>query len=672
METMIYEIKKMFHHQKGLVIVFLFVVLSICVLLVSDKPTSLAVEDSRDQYMKYIDQVQGSLSEGTEQFLSSESNRISEAQIAIDKLYGSYYNGALSENEFTIERNRLESILANRSGFELVYEQYIYVRENPENRSFLYRNGWDGLLSNDSLDFLLVLTILLLITPVFCHEFESSMDSLSLTMRKGGKSEVVCKVFLVLLVVLIFSLLSIGLRYLYFDMKYGLENGSFPLQSLSYFSTATKDISLLGTFFCVSLIKTLGYLSFAVVVLFLSVCIKKYALTLFASTALIVVPYLGLGASFAKYTLSGPLGLMLGTGYFRGSVFQTDRFTDEVMQIFREIPTNTVLVIISIIVSVSLVMICAIVRLRSNIWSLSKTPKRHRAISFLLITCIAMACFTGCSSNANEQCSTAYNSRFSMSYENEQYRFYVDESDLDNRRLVFEDRETGEIHDLVRTPLLSSFRVALTIYGNGSYVYYIRHSLNKSEFREYIDWFAIVEVDTRTFSERIIYERNIDFNRELLMGAVSLNNDDLLFLHVADTFFIDTDNNKAFFIADDVYQVDFHNGKVTTLNIPTNSNIAFDGERIYYIGSRYQLSYYDIETREYGVIPDLITTRFFLTENEILYLNRVDQNKIYAINLETSISTKVIDKTALDFHGDANFIYYQDAGDLQDYTIARN
>ena len=184
METMIYEIKKMFQHQKGLVIVFLFAVLSIGMLFMNDKPISLAVEDSIDQYMTYMDQVQGGLSEETEQFLSSESNRINEAQIAIDKLYDSYYNGELSENDFILERDRLESALANRAGFELVYEQYIYVRENPENRSFLYRNGWDGLLSNDSLDFLLVLTILLLITPVFCHEFESSMDTLSLTIDR--------------------------------------------------------------------------------------------------------------------------------------------------------------------------------------------------------------------------------------------------------------------------------------------------------------------------------------------------------------------------------------------------------------------------------------------------------------------------------------------------------
>jgi len=672
METMIYEIKKMFQHQKGLIIVILFVAFSVGMLLGNEKPTSLAVEDSKGQYMTYIEQVQGRLSENTEQFLASEYNRINEAQIAIDKLYDSYYNGKLSESEFIPERDRLESILVNRDGFELVYDQYIYVRENPDNRNFLYRNGWDGLLSNDSFDFLLVLTILLLVTPVFCHEFESSMDSLSLTMRKGGKSEAACKVFLVLLTVLILGLLSIVLRYLYFDIKYGLENGSFPLQSLLYFSTATKNVSLMETFLIVSSMKILGYLSFAIVVLFLSVCIKKYALTLFASTALIIVPFLGLGTSVAKYTLSGPLGLMLGTGFFRGSVFKADRFTDEVMQVFHEIATNTAMLVAFVTVLVSLVMIYAIFHQRSSVWSLNKTPNRHRAVSIILVICISMVCHTGCASNSGEQRSVVYNSRFSTSYENEQYSFYVDESDLDNRRLVFEDKETGEVHDLVRTPLQSSFRVALTIYGNSPYVYYIKHGLNKSEFREYIDWVSIIEVDTRTFSERVIYERNIDFNRELLMGAVPLNNDDLLFLHVADAFFIDADNSNAFFITDAVYQVDLNTGKITTLNIPTNSNIAFDGERIYYIGNRYRLSFYDINTKEYGVIPDLITTKFFLTENEILYLNRLDQNKLYAINMETLLSSKVLDKTVLDFHGNSNFIYYQDAGDLQDYTYERN
>ena len=669
---MIYEIKKMFYHQKGFIFVMLFIIASTCMLFMSDKPFDSAVEDDLKQYKTYINQIEGHTSKETELFLTNESKSINEARISLDKLYDQYYNGEIEEIEFSNERNRLETILENQNGFELVYEQYLYVRENSENRYFLYRNGWDGLLSNEGLDFLLILTILLLTVPVFCNEYESSMDSLSLTMKKGGRREAICKVSLVLLTVLLLGLLSFGLRYMFFDIKYGLNNGSFPLQSLTYFSTATKDISLIGAFFCISAMKILGYLSFATIVLFLSVCIKKYALTLFSSTALIIVPFLGFGNSFAKYMLSGSLGLMLGTGFFRGSVYKTDRLTDEVIQIFQEIPVKGIVTLVCVMLFVILTMIFILMYLRSNMWIIKRSSRKHSALSIMLIFCLLIPSLTGCTNDKTNQDRTAYNLHQSMSYENENYKCYVDETDLDNRHLVVEDKKTGAIQDLVRTPLQSSFQVVDAVYGNGHYLYYIKQSLNKSELKEYIDRVSIVEVDTRTFSERIIYEKNVEFDGEWFMGTVPFNNDDLLFLHVASAFFIDDDRGYAYVAADDIYQIDLLSGKISKLNIPLNSNVAFDGERIYYIGNRYQLSYYDTIKSEYGTIADTITTKFFLTDNELFFLNRLDGKKLYSMNLKTSLSKKVLDKTALDFHCVENILYYKDIDDLQEYSVELN
>src|SRR5690606_20786985 len=113
----------------------------------------------------------------------------------------------------------------NESGFKVIFDQYTYIREKPDNRYFLSTNGWDGLLSTDSLDLLFLLLLLLLVTPVFCSEFASEMDSLHLTVKKGTRVHALSKVVLVFITVMALCLITSLLRYGFFQVKYGLENG---------------------------------------------------------------------------------------------------------------------------------------------------------------------------------------------------------------------------------------------------------------------------------------------------------------------------------------------------------------------------------------------------------------------------------------------------------------
>ena len=669
MQMIIYEVKKMYLHHKGLVFLALFVLLSFLLLFASDKSFNPALEENKSQYTAYLDVVKGNLSTEKEQFLTDESRSLNEGKASLNKLYDNFYDGQMSEDDFDRERIPLEELLSNQDGFELIFEQYVYVRENPSQRFMLYRNGWDALLSNDSLDFLLILIILLLVTPVFCHEYDTSMDSLSITTKKGGKQQAICKIVLVLISVLVLSLISISLRYVFFDLKYGLDNGDYPLQSLSYFSTATKNLSLTETFIFVSSLKTLGFLSFAMAILFLSVCIKRYAFTLFSSIALIVIPFIGMGASTAKYLFTGPLGLMLGTGFFRGDIYVTDRFMDGTQQVFKEITPHAILILVAAVFSILALMMIIIAHLRSNVWNTRSDMKIKRDISISLLLCLIISASTGCAAPLQGADYPAYNLRSSMSYENTDYRFYVDDSDIANVKIVFEDKVTGEVRDFVRTPFQSSTNIAWTVYGNGSYVYYMKYSLDKSEFREVIDRVFVVEVDTRTFDEQVIFEKNIKLDNKIFMDTIPTNNADMFFLHAAHAFFVDAEKQNIYFIADDIRQVNIKTGKVTIINVPTNRSVAFDGVNIYFIGDRYQLSCYNTRMDEYGEIPGIITTKFYLSGEKLLFLNRFDQKKLYELSLEDLSMRKILDKTALDFYCDKDFIYYQDIYDLAIHSV---
>jgi len=468
--------------------------------------------------------------------------------------------------------------------------------------------------------------------------------------------------------VVLLCIFTFALRYAFFSLKYGLNCGAYPLQSLSYYSTAEKSVSLMQTFIYTSLIKLLGYMSFAALVLFISVCVKQYALTLLISTATILIPFIGIGNSSAKYIFTGPLGLMLANGFFRGNQYQTDTLTNEVSLAFKEIPISTIFPLLCVATFITILMLFILVRIRSNVWHRAKRNNPRKAITAFLLLFATLCGMTGCSSQ-NQSEYDVFNYHSHRSFQNASYRFYVDETDVDNIRLVFENLETGEVGDFVKTPLQSSIQVATTVYGNGNYVYYIKYCVDNSGFREAIDTIAVIEVDTQAFNERVVYEKNINAERSLLMGTLPVDNSDLIFLHGVDAFFVDDSN--IYFIGNGVRQVNRATGAVKIIDIPTNVSIAYDGRRIYFIGDRYQLTYYDTTTDDFVIIPEIVTTRFYLADGELLFLNRLDEKKLYALCLDDFTVQKILDKTVQDFYCDDEFIYYQDIDDLMEYTIER-
>src|SRR5690606_4478685 len=101
-------------------------------------------------------------------------------------------------------------------------------------------------------------------------------------------------------------------------------------------------------------------------------------------------------------------------------------------------------------------------------------------------------------------------------------------------------------------------------------------------------------------------------------------------------------------------------------------SVAFDGWNIYYVNDKSEVAKYDTKTDSETVIPDLITEYFVLTDTELLYINRKDKQKIYAMNLRDFSIRKITDKTVLTFTFDGNYIYYESKADLKTYRIDRD
>ncbi|MCE3202445.1 DUF5050 domain-containing protein [Paenibacillus sonchi] len=673
MPAWMYEMKKMFLLQKGLLFILLYFILSTALLLVLDKPSNPEIEMNFLSYESYLKQVQGPYTEKSERFFSEEAARISNAKVALQQAADDYYDGKMGEAEFLIKSSPFESLLQNEKGFQLIYDQYTYVREHSTNRYFLYTNGWNGLLATDSLDLLWILLILLLTVPVFCFEYESGMATLLLTARKGGGNHTAYKIVLALLTVAILFLLSAGLRYCFYRVKYGLGNGDYPLQSLDYFGTSTRDCTLFQAFLWITAGKLFGSICFATLSLFVSVCLKKYAITLFSCTAAVLLPFYGLRLESTKYFLPGPLGFLISTGYLRGTEYKRNLLNNQLDTVFREVSFPMVVTVFLITVVLCLGMLVVVLNRRTNIWSQRRRRKSLRKTPVLMLVLgMMLTVLSGCASFGNPETTDIYNYSSRQFFENERYRFYVDEADLRNIHIVFEDKETGKKYNFVRNPMSSLTRVENVFYGNGTYVYYMKYDSDESGLKENVNRFSVIEVDTTTFQEQVVFEKRLSTGNSLLLGAVKVNSQSVASYMDISAFFLDKDN--LYFIGQsEIRRVNRLTGDMhIILRIPVIRSVAFDGRTIYYVNGESKVMTYDTKTGSETVIPDVITQSFVLTKTGLLFLNRKDQQKLYVLNLHDFTIQKLIDVPVMSFYCEGQSIFYVNKEDQKRYRFDRS
>ncbi len=622
MDILKFEARKMFRYRRGPVYVFLFLV-SELFLLSAGAPANPEMYAHKDDCIWYLNQIGGQLTEEHQKFLEEEAAAMSQADSAVQTAYKQYFDGLISQD--TLEEN-VESpfaTLERKAGFHVIYEQYLYARQDPAHRYLLNTNGWEALLSRGGLDLPLILVLFLLLAPIYCDEGKSQMDTLSLTMKKGGTFLSRYKILYSVLVVLALNVSGMAAELLFVSEKYGLPNGNFPLQSLSCYGTSTKELSLWSAYFLTIALETAGSLCLDVFILFGTALTKKYAPVLLGCMAAVFLPVYGFSQTI-RYTLPGPAGFLTPSGFLRGDQTAVDSLTGESVTVFGEISLSGLLLRLALTAALCLFMIAAVQRKNSGKW------KHHsfRTISKLSALCAAVfltAGLFGCAGPASREISDTIHDNGKASerisyclsdaghYETDDYRIEAKEDENLELHLTAEDKHTGRQFPLVRDVFEDSYEVMPCIYGNGNYVYYIKMTVDKSETILYsmYEHLLVQEVNLKDFSERTILK--LRMNEKNLLGAIfQTKSADWSYYLALLGFFLDKD--YVYFISSgDISRVSYLTGKREVLiEAPLLSSVAYDGQNIYYLNERFRLVKFSLSEQESQVMSDKIMQQFTL------------------------------------------------------------
>lgn len=656
LETIQYELKKLLYKRKGLVFLLLFTGLKLLSLLLFDTPVNQQMEIEKSSYRQQLEFLSGPLTKNNHTWFSETSASIAKAESIVQITYAQYYAGELTEDELHRTVDPMLTLLESRNGFNLAYQQFLYVRQNPENRYFLYTNGWDALLSFEQLDYLLILTLFLILTPIHCEESKNQMDLLTITMRRGGNTLSLCKMITALILIVALSAGTFFIEVGFCAIKYGLPNGSFPLQSLTYFSSSSKTIALSQAVLFVYGVKTLGYLCLGCLILFTSVLFKKYAPALLTCVVFSLFPILGLSESL-RYFIPGPAALMTAIGFLKGTEMETiDPALNQTVS-FQEVSSENFLFLLMITLGLSMLFLLIIQHRMTNQWK--KTSFRFKKILSLLALASILSLASGCSPST--ETTKTFNLFSAQYYETDRYFVYQEYDEDFNSRFIVEDKESGEQTPLLKDPFFNTNHVMNYIYGQGDFVYTVQMTSENSESVMYVmyDQLLVQEINLTDFSERTIFR--CDLNEKNLLGETfAANREDLTFYLESIGFFID-DSYLYFISSNSISRVHRITGKreklIETLVI---TDVAYDGKHLYYLNEKSELVQYNISEKTSYILTEVVAKRFYFHDYLFYFINRKEQNSLFLWNRATATVHKLRDGDALWLVGDYQYLFFYD------------
>lgn len=610
-----WEGRKLLCHRYGWLILTISLLLQLLLLVATDQPTHRGADQFRTDYRSYLSQVEGVCTPERGAWLEAEAQAITQAELEVDQLYQDYYAGGLTAQELETQLEPLEEKTNRSEGFDALYSQYAYIAQDPERRYFLDVNGWAGLLGEDGVDVVLILTLILLVTPMLCGEYVCSMDTLALTTRGGHRSLFDSKLWLALLVAVGLSVAGLALRLGFYALRYGLSHWDYPLQSVQLFGSSDKALSLGQAFALLSASRVLGAVYLAALILGLSALTRQYALTVFLSAALVVLPWAGLDMQ-GYYRCPLPLPFLMGTGFLLGDETGQDPMTGETVYNFRALSWGQIGVLVGVSVAVGLVCI-ALVYARSC--SAYTRPRRRRAavVGLLGVLCLLGGC---AAPTAQEQGEICYNSHSADVYYYGDYRI---QAGLADTAIQVEHQTTGDTFSLNHSALpgLDTGMLLSYQYGVGDQLYYLWEVVDDAGATV-----TLFCVDLNTFHERVVYECAQAYQ----VFGVKVNLGSVDAVESGGRFFVH--DGGLYLLGNQIQRIDLTTGAVSTLNVNGQQNVAFDGTYLYYTNQRELLCRYNLDTGEDEVWSDYAVYDFCLAGERIYYVNLREEHQLWSID----------------------------------------
>ncbi|CAH8704991.1 hypothetical protein M5W83_13260 [Paenibacillus thiaminolyticus] len=249
-------------------------------------------------YNRYLDQISGTINEDKLNFLQEERAKYDDLPRQFAYWYEQYTTGSIDFTVYNTEKVKLEEFAKQAKAFQYIEEQRDYLLRLQEDRgitgSFVNVTSSDALFNrqqSDLRDGLLYAVLLLAgLSPLFALDYRYGMMAI-LRSTHHGRGNLFLSKHAVAYLYSVFLLLLLQIPKFHNMLRHYPDiDWQAPVQSIEVLGHVEGSLSILQYVLLMGVFQIGGVLLLVHVVLFLAVLVRRQAILLLISTAIVVIP----------------------------------------------------------------------------------------------------------------------------------------------------------------------------------------------------------------------------------------------------------------------------------------------------------------------------------------------------------------------------------------------
>lgn len=618
------EMKKLYIKQFGLILTVILIIGEIIFVNLLYPKREFTSKITERHFYEYMDEFSGKLTPEKEAEIFAEQERIVDARNRTTAIEKRLYNGEYqSEEVFAEEYEENRLITERKEAFDMLFEQYSYALEAPNNR-YLTVGDYSGMAA-DFPDVLMLVLIIFLTGILFLNEESSGVITFVRISVNGKQKTFVGKLVAVFVLILSTHLFRALSELTVMISRGSIHELSYPIRTLEFFQSSPYSISILQGFLIISGFRLLGYLFVAALIILLSVTLKKALFTIFIPSAVCLLQQFVFDPTTPAYYI--PTGFLRGVGYLRGSLTTTNDL-GEAVEIFSEIPPSSIM----ILAFITIIFITASLLKAYNYYTCKRLRMTRRlvAVGTAISICVVISGCTRSSQNV-----VKFNLSENLFFTQTGDSFFV--STPEN---IFQISKNDEV----------KISVVHTAFDDSINLFYTP-VLAENNSLYYLDGLSVNALSLSDYSAREVYSEKY-YDQSGFLDIKLTEKPDLSGALGVVTGFFPNGNEFCYIYGNRVYK----NGKCVFDDNIFRSMICFDSRKIYYVNNLLQLKCYSVETEEITRLPGEFVRSIYYDGTRLLFS---DKNGISSLNTNDSSVKKLSDVTADALTSDGEKIIYK-------------
>ncbi|RJG26552.1 hypothetical protein [Paenibacillus thiaminolyticus] len=249
-------------------------------------------------YNRYLDRISGIINEDKLNFLQEEREKYDNLPRLFAYWYDQYMSGSIDFTAYNTEKVKLEEFAKQAKAFQYIEQQRDYLLRLEDGcgiiGSFVNVTSSDALFNREQSDLRdgLLYTVLLLagVSPLFALDYRYGMMAILRSTRYGRGRLFLSKHGLAYLYS-VFLLLLLQIPKFYNMLRHYPEiDWQAPVQSIEVLGHVQGSLSILQYVLLMGVLQIGGVLLLVHVILFLEILVRKQAILLLISTAIVIIP----------------------------------------------------------------------------------------------------------------------------------------------------------------------------------------------------------------------------------------------------------------------------------------------------------------------------------------------------------------------------------------------